>query len=288
MSFIAILIALGLLQYWGTASPLHNDEWFNQWQQFGLKISAQPWVQLAVVVFIPVLLLCLVMLLFGQWLWGLVELAIAVVVLMYSFGRGEFNQRLEEYNQCWRDGNYEKLPVVIQAVDPEYIPHVEEGLPRTHIAARDGFIYAGFTRLFVVLFWFVLLGPAGALAYRLLRLFQQQQDSAPLQLLRSIMEWPAGRLFGLTMAFVGNFGSAMASWFSSVMNVGMTTRQVIHANALAALEQNMNWLTGKFAETYSLEQQGKLARAEVRDIQQLLTRSLAFAVVAIAIYQIII
>ncbi len=28
MKFLALLIALGLLQYWGSAGPVHRDDWF--------------------------------------------------------------------------------------------------------------------------------------------------------------------------------------------------------------------------------------------------------------------
>lgn len=289
MYFIAILVALGLLQHWGTAAPLHNDHWFQQWQQ---KMPLAPvGARIALTVGLPCLALLLVLELFGHWFWGMIELGLSVLVLMYAFGRGEYKQKLIAYSDAWREEHYESLPAIIQSVDPDYIPHVDEGVQQTHVAARDSFLYAGFSRLFVVLFWFVLLGPVAALFYRLLCLMQVQADDESLVVLRRLrqwIEWPAGRLMGLTFAFVGDFGKAISSWMSTVLHAGMSTRQVLCANAMAALDQNMNWVTGKFSETHTLPQQAGLAADEVKDIQQLLNRSLIFAVVVIAVYQIFI
>jgi len=288
MNFISILIVLGMLQYLGSVQPAHRDEWFEQWSQFLMtKLGSSSMVYLFCV-FLPCALLVFLLLMFGSWGWGIVELAVFVLVLMYSLGRGEYNGHLEEYVQAWEEGNYEKLPVCIQAIDEEYTPQLGEGVQQTHVSARESFVYIGFSRLFVVLFWFVLLGPAAALWYRLTLLFLAEHKLEVALKVRDIMEWPAARLYGFTFAVVGDFAQAIANWFSTVMNAGMTNRQVIHANALAALNLDMDWLDGKFCETNSLQAQSKIAKKETKAIKELMNRSLVFTVIGIAIYQIII
>ena len=288
MHFISILIVLGMLQYMGSVQPIHRDEWFVQWQKFLVdKLGETPLVYL-VCVFLPCSLLVFLLLVFGSWGWGFVELAIFVLILMYSLGRGEYNSHLDEYSQAWEDGNYEKLPVCIQAIDDEYAPELGEGIQQTHVSARESFVYIGFTRLFVVLFWFVLLGPAAALWYRLTLLFLEKHKLEVASKIRDVMEWPAARLYGFTFSVVGDFAQAISNWFSTVMNAGMTNKQVIHSNALAALNLDMGWLEGKFCETYSLSQQAQIAQKETQSIKQLMSRSLVFTVICIAIFQIII
>ena len=288
MQFISILIVLGLLQYLGSVQFVHRDEWFVFWknhivQQFGNSTASY-----VLTVGLPCLLLLLLLLSTGNWAWGAVELLISVLVLMYSLGRGEYGPHLDDYISAWNDGDYEKLRVCIQALDSGYKPGLGEGIQSTHVAARESFIYCGFTRLFAVLFWFVLLGPVGALLYRLTQLYINQSSQEFALKVKDIMEWPAARLLGLTFAVVGDFSAAMANWMTTLMNSSMSNKQVVHANALAALDLDMQWLDGKFGETHSLQMQAKMAINEINAIRQLINRSLIFSVIVIAVYQILI
>ncbi|TGQ49636.1 hypothetical protein, partial [Mesorhizobium sp. M4B.F.Ca.ET.211.01.1.1] len=75
-------------------------------------------------------------------------------------------------------------------------------------------------RWFAVLFWFLLLGPAGALGYRLLALMAESPMRArvpvePLALAQRLLgwiEWPVAQLMAFSMALVGNFDTAWKAW----------------------------------------------------------------------------
>lgn len=75
-------------------------------------------------------------------------------------------------------------------------------------------------RWFAVLFWFLLLGPAGALGYRLLALMAESPMRArvpvePLALAQRLLgwiEWPVAQLMAFSMALVGNFDTARKAW----------------------------------------------------------------------------
>ncbi len=74
-------------------------------------------------------------------------------------------------------------------------------------------------RWFAVLFWFLLLGPAGALGYRLLALMAESPMRArvpvePLALAQrlGLDQWPVAQLMAFSMALVGNFDTAWKAW----------------------------------------------------------------------------
>ena len=74
-------------------------------------------------------------------------------------------------------------------------------------------------RWFGVLFWFCLLGPFGALLYRL-SVQAAQQDAGALppdtlqgaRILLAVLEWPVAQLVTLSLALVGNFDSVAGAW----------------------------------------------------------------------------
>lgn len=75
-------------------------------------------------------------------------------------------------------------------------------------------------RWFGVLFWFLLLGPFGALLYRLTALSVEGEASRELpeetadgaRTLLAILEWPVAQLMSLSVALVGNFDTALGAW----------------------------------------------------------------------------
>ena len=74
-------------------------------------------------------------------------------------------------------------------------------------------------RWFGVLFWFCLLGPFGALLYRLsAQAATQDADAMPpgtldgARVWLALLEWPVVQLMALALALVGNFDSVAGAW----------------------------------------------------------------------------
>jgi AmpE protein len=74
-------------------------------------------------------------------------------------------------------------------------------------------------RWFGVLFWFLLVGPVGALLYRLTAL-ACEDDAADLPIetrggartLMSILDWPVAQLMTLALALAGDFDTVFSAW----------------------------------------------------------------------------
>lgn len=289
MYFIAILAVLALMQYRRSLFlQLQNDKWYEAFCNKLQVLAPNSHVAMLVAVLLPSLVVWLVLVTLGDTLWGLTALIIAIVVLIYSLGRGDYSSRFMQYRKAWEHNEPEKIPAILQAVEPQYVPHVEAGMAEYHVAARQVFIHAAFTRLFVVLFWFALAGPAAALLYRLLRLYQQDSEDSLAAMLIAIMEWPAVRVFGISVAFLGNFSSALGVWMSTALDVGLSARRVLCEVTLAALDLDMQWQSNEFVANHSFEQLSSMAQSETMTIEHLVKRCLVFAIVCIAIIHIVI
>lgn len=90
---------------------------------------------------------------------------------------------------------------------------------------------AAYGHLFGVIFWFALLGPGGALLYRLARLLERQWGELEQQssgyfghfALRALdwLDWLPLRATAISFAIVGNFEDAMYCWRSRAARRGM-------------------------------------------------------------------
>ncbi len=277
MSFISILIVILLVdkkRHW-----IHNiqkDAWFYQLQAY---FPQKPLLQFFVSILAPSLVLLALFVIFHNLLWGAVHLVLSVLVLMYALGRGPYVRLFSEYKQAWEDGNKEKLQGVLQALDAKQT--VPDDAIQLHIKTRQAFIYQAFTRLFAVLFWFVLLGPVAAFLYRLLKLAEPSTRYSLA--LEKFMEWPAARLFSFSVALLGNFSNAIGHCKACMLDTQKTANTVISEVALAALDHDMRWSTSRFVVENSERDVAEQAIKEMASIQSLIHRCTIFAVVFIAI-----
>ncbi|HMB57085.1 MAG TPA: hypothetical protein VKM35_07730, partial [Arenimonas sp.] len=75
-------------------------------------------------------------------------------------------------------------------------------------------------RWFGVLFWFLLLGAAGAILYRLVSLSAQGEaqrtlppaQSSAARVFIAVLDWPVAQLMTFGLALAANFDSVLAAW----------------------------------------------------------------------------
>jgi|GEM_PF-1178255 len=116
-----------------------------------------------------------------------------------------------------------------------------------------------FERLFAVIFWFLIFGPAGLILYSAviaLRNFLQRQNHTHLLiytiLLKNIMDWAPTRLLALSFAIVGNFSSVsriIRLHFRADLSSNL---RIIIESGSAALGLTENALSGHAFEVVNL------------------------------------
>lgn len=272
MYLIAILCALALLQFWGAKNPLHRDTVFETWAaqvSAWRSVGSIGWLPMGLVLLVPVLVTGLLawVLPLGFWLvW-------ATLVLCYSLGRGEFAPETASYTLACNDGawNVAINKALRQGVDLADLP--QDDWPQLHQRMLEATAYQGFERLFAVLFWFVLFGPAGALLYRLSFLYAQTHPEEPARRWLWALEWLPVRLLGVSFAITGNFVGCVNRWKVYVFCLTSTSRSVLRETVLGALSVDDE-----------LMQSCDCTQREINALKRLYTRTLWFWVTCLAVW----
>ena len=217
-ALIAVVIVLVL----GHAAPAFADAvrdhgWYARWLRW-LDARFQEgsfwrgrWG--IVIALLPALLLVLLFqVALDEPLLGLAGVLLSIAVLFYSWGPRDLDHdvetlvgaadaatRREAAAHLWPD------PAQASTDTPALVTAVFHGARR---------------RWFGVLFWFLLLGPVGALLYRLASLAAEgvERSLLPVETLAgarwllSLLDWPVAQLMTLGLALVGNFDTVVSAW----------------------------------------------------------------------------
>ncbi|MEO6264423.1 MAG: hypothetical protein ABIO58_05635 [Luteimonas sp.] len=217
ITLIAVVVALVLGHVAPSlAASVRDYGWYSSWLRwldtrfpqegfwrgrYGIALALLP----------PVLLVGLFQLALDEPLLGLAGLVFGIAVLFYSWGPRDLDLDVE---------------AIVVARDPVAR---REAAARLWPAGANASLHApslveavfrnAQRRWFGVLFWFLLLGPLGALGYRLAAL-SAEADVAALpvearggaQWLLSLLDWPVAQLMSLAMALVGDFDSVIGAW----------------------------------------------------------------------------
>jgi AmpE protein len=217
----AVLIAVILALVLGHAAPqltaLRRYGAFGAWlDALGARLGTQGFhasrYGLLLSLGLPLLLVGLVQALLHDRLYGLPAFLFALLVLFWCWGPRDLDLDVEAIADA-PDAERRRL-----AAAALFEPGTEV---RTDAASLVGGVFQGaLARWFGVLFWFVLLGPFGAVLYRLAQLGASREHAARLPLehgaayarLKQILDWPVAQLMTLGLALAANFDAVLAAW----------------------------------------------------------------------------
>ncbi|MEX0730412.1 MAG: regulatory signaling modulator protein AmpE [Aquisalimonadaceae bacterium] len=258
MDLIAILIAL-----WLTRLAATDADWrvMNLFREYADALSRRigegeswntPFTVLALMV-PPVLVVGLLQLLLADRIAGLLYLALSVVVLVLCLPATRADQLLGRAARAWQRDDGDSVRAVITELDPRVqLPTDAAELPRQ--VALVG-LRRNCDLLFGLLFWFVLLGPFGAVAWRMACLAgafggrDDADDSRPglLATWYHWLGWVPARLTVLSYAAMGNFSNTMTAWRESSATHDDNGALLEHGGA-AALDLNFLGERGEVTE----------------------------------------
>ena len=241
MEFLTVLIVLGVLQYWGSGGPLQRDDWFTQLGQTLQQAWLPTRLQLLLRILLPLLAVVLLQILVDSLLFGLLSLLLYISLLLFSLGRGDFSQNLQDYLQCWQRGDTEAAyRKAVDIGDFKQSDAIGDGFS-LHQQLREAFVYEGYQRWFAVVFWFLLIGPVAAVAYRLSYLAARQDDlnGGNKQLaLRFVhyLDFVPARLLAFSFSLAGDFNQAFAAFRERCLD-NLPSGELLDSCALAAINQ---------------------------------------------------
>ena len=239
MTFLAMIIALLLLQAWGSGERVHSDDWFRGFSRRLADAGFSGGLGIAVAVLAPAVVVQLLLGSIESVLFGLPWIAFATFLLLYAMGRGDFRTMLDRYRHQCRHDDFEAA----------YLTTVSElgwvgsgdnpGSPaEVHRLVQRGLLYEGYQRWFAVLFYFVLLGPAGALGYRLLQLSRDAFDTESVDRFLLFADWLPARLLAAAFSLTGDFVGSRDELVQECINVQVAAPDLLQSVARASLGMN--------------------------------------------------
>jgi len=145
-------------------------------------------------------------------------------------------------------------------------------------------------RWFGVLWWFLLLGPFGALLYRLAALAANDrfasllpaQALAGARVLHALLDWPVAQLMALSMALVGNFDPVFNAWRGAGGNKLQLELGFLGAVARASVNSELAEEAQEYAEEGMVQAMPELP--ELRDAMSLVWRILLLWLALLALF----
>jgi AmpE protein len=242
MTFIVTLIAL-LLERFFDWSHLRRWDWFSAYQQAIMRRlpGKAPYLILGCIILPLLAATLLIQILLQNVLFGFVELLFQLFIFIYCLGQ----------QNLWAD-TFASLSMLIRSdakVDVEKLK-VSFGVTETGLSLHQAllsnlFIQAN-RRVFAVVFWFVILGPTGALLYRTVALSASplsKQEISPdvviaARSLQSLLDWIPVRLLTLFFALGGHFAKVLSYWRKKAAWGLNMNDQVLTECGMAALGDN--------------------------------------------------
>lgn len=276
MSFLALLAALVLSRTWTDyGRVLHRDGWYGAWQDQMRSIGLSPGLRLLPEVLLPTLAVQLALEVLQPLLFGLAWIAAATLVLLYSLGRGDLGAQSERYRSQCRRGDFEGA--LLCAQEALGLEGETSGAARSeqevHRLVQGACVYQAHQRWFAVFLYFLLLGPAGALAYRLLQ--ESSRNSPTAGALLFYADWVPGRLAAAAFVITGNFVESADELYEGFRHPGQTTGDLLYSVAMAA--------TGQDRETPPEEHFGDFAARQNEELLALIRRSAVCWIVIISL-----
>ena len=152
---------------------------------------------------------------FSDWLFGLAGLLFNVAVLVYCMGPRDLSVDVDNWCEVCESSDMDlRQRAAGRLLRGEDVP--QDPASSVHVLAGAVLVEAN-ERLFAVLFWFILLGPLGAVLYRSAAVLYQQRRKPgefgnSVAWLHAVLVWLPARLVALGYALSGHFDAAMEGW----------------------------------------------------------------------------
>jgi len=276
MTFIVTLIAL-LIERFFDWSHLRRWVWYSNYQRAATKrfSDKSPYFVLAVTIIPLLLLVVLVEVMVKHTLFGLVEFLFQLFLFLYCLGP----------QNLWAD-TFACINALVQGDTQLAGEKLKSSFGVTDASSRQAlhgqllkhiFIAAN-RRIFAIVFWFMVLGPVGAVLYRTITLSSAdfpKQEAVPGLLhearsIESILDWIPVRILACVFALGGHFVKVFSCWRKKPLLELKMNEDLLTECGAAALGNN---------DIENIAEDGSLERSAI----SLLDRSFVITLVAVAI-----
>lgn len=222
MTFLAVIIALFIDRALWDGSEQRGFAWFDRYCRRATGTTAGQWLcsrplGATLILTPPLLLVAWLQYSLLDGLGDFFEFIFAVAVLLFSLGPRDLGRDVETFLHA-RDADRQDDADTCAA--QLCLGDISSDEPARSLAIARAVVVAASHRLIGPLFWFVVFGATGALAYRLIRLhnerFEAQQCPAEMRTasrqLLAIADWAPARISAIGYAVAGSFDAVSSAW----------------------------------------------------------------------------
>jgi AmpE protein len=222
MNLIALILGLVLERMLTRLLDLRGLTWFTAWFDVGgrwMRRAPEPAGLLVgvLVMLLPALPVAWIAWAFHDVLAGLPYIAFATVVLLLSLGPQDLLAQVNDWLEAKARGDEHAATELERAICAGDSEATENATARK---LESAILVQANHGIFGVIFWFMVLGPAGAWAYRAADLFRRHMratgsggtNTARAELLFGIITWIPARLLAASYAVAGSFDDAFEDW----------------------------------------------------------------------------
>ena len=240
MALISIILSLLLDRALRHMHDLRDLSWFEHYTAMvsNLIATRNAWLKLVLVLFLPLLIILLIQWLLLGFLFGVPYFAFGIVVLMYCLGPACLSSDIEAYLDARSLGDDDEALHYAGALTGRAASTVPD--QQTSDVTR-AILHVANERIFSVLFWFVVLGPIGAVIYRLVTNISKRDEIDSLvhvaRLIQGLITWIPAHLLATGYALTGHFDGAFRAFQSRPResNLSLANYDVLVTTGLGAL-----------------------------------------------------
>ena len=257
MTLITVLLVIAAEFYFKWGAEYRRFDWFESLQHkisdsFAEKSFFEDWGGVALVLLTPIILLAILLSLVPGFIFGLVFFLVSCAVLFFSIGPKPLTKTLSGYFAAMERGDAEAAYLSLQS--EKVLEDIPEGDDLIRNATR-GILIESQVRYFGVIFWFIFLGPYGALFYRLAHHYRaicvREQNEEHLELLDRlihIIDWAPARITSILFLLTGDFVSGFYRVKDYLVDFAADNRHLITETGIAALGVDMHSTNDDYKE----------------------------------------
>ncbi|NOY67419.1 MAG: regulatory signaling modulator protein AmpE [Gammaproteobacteria bacterium] len=239
---ISIVICLALELFTSQLAQFRSYQWISVYSLFIKKLFKQhgawdsPWGVVAIML-APLAITRLIQAGLNQVWLGLFELIFGIAVLIFCLRYQSQDEWIDDLSDAAEQGDEDRIIELSEKIMGKPLDKQKD----TALQVSESILGNINEQMFSVLLWFVLLGPMGALMYRLSWYLSEQagMDLATpgfkqaSNRLYAILNWLPARLLVIGYAIVGSFEDVMLAWreTSHEMEDMQSVNQMIVVNA---------------------------------------------------------
>ena len=218
MALICILFGIIFDRVSDILENFRNFDWFDGYTRWVLKtlpgISSQNLSSILILLIPVMLVVMLLQIWFDGRLLGLVELSFGLVIFAFSLGPKDLNRQINRYLEARESGDEQAASTEASAIMQKASP---DNLDQQTVEVMRSVLHESNDRFFAVIFWFVVLGPFGAILYRLTSHTMRTTGNATLanaaRQLQAILSWAPAHLVAMGYALTGNYEGAKKEFY---------------------------------------------------------------------------